>query len=420
MLDSEEAARRLGVKVTTLYAYVSRGLVTSYPSATGRRRVFDGDEVEQVARRSRQGRTGGTRLATVTTGITQLTDRGPVYRGLLATDLATRWRFEEVAAWLWREGGDLPPAGPDAVPSPTRVEPPWTGAELGHPPAVGTSDRMRWAVLMAGALDPLRSDLRPEAVTRAARRVVASMVALVAAPPAGPAPAAPPAGPAPPAPPAGPDLAGSLAERVASALAPRPTADVVGAVNAAMVLLADHELATSTMAVRIAASTRADIYDALLSGLGTIAGPLHGGASQLAASLLTDAERDGPERALDETLRWQGRLPGFGHPVYRNGDARCTVLLELVERMATPAQAALVRSLIDLAADHAIPPPNVDLALAALAWCAGMPADTGRTLFTLARVAGWVAHYLEELGERPLRYRARAVYASPGRPTLGA
>jgi citrate synthase len=211
-----------------------------------------------------------------------------------------------------------------------------------------------------------------------------------------------------------------LAERVASALAPRPTADVVGAVNAAMVLLADHELATSTMAVRIAASTRADIYDALLSGLGTIAGPLHGGASQLAASLLTDAERDGPERALDETLRWQGTLPGFGHPVYRNGDARCTVLLELVERMATPAQAALVRSLIDLAADHAIPPPNVDLALAALAWCAGMPVDTGRTLFTLARVAGWVAHYLEELGERPLRYRARAVYASPGRPTLGA
>ena len=89
-----------------------------------------------------------------------------------------------------------------------------------------------------------------------------------------------------------------------------------------MVLMADHELATSTMAVRMAASTRADIYDAVLAGLGTIAGPLHGGASQLAYSLLVDAERDGVERALDDTLRWQGVLPGFGHTVYKHGDAR--------------------------------------------------------------------------------------------------
>ena len=61
-----------------------------------------------------------------------------------------------------------------------------------------------------------------------------------------------------------------------------------------------------------------------------------------------------------------------------------------------------------------MPPPNVDLALAAMAWSAGMPPDAGRTLFTVARVAGWAAHYLEELDERPLRYRARAVYAASG------
>ena len=58
----------------------------------------------------------------------------------------------------------------------------------------------------------------------------------------------------------------------------------------------------------------------------------------------------------------------------------------------------------------------MDLALAAMAWVTGMPPDSGRTVFTLARVAGWTAHYLEELEERPLRFRARAVYAASARP----
>jgi citrate synthase len=213
----------------------------------------------------------------------------------------------------------------------------------------------------------------------------------------------------------GVDPAGSMAERLAAVLSPRPGPDLVRGVEAAMVLMADHELATSTMAVRIAASTRADVYDAVLAGLGTIAGPLHGGASQLAYSLLVDAEHHGVERAVDDTLRWQGVLPGFGHAVYRHGDARFTVLLGLFEQMAAPQQVALVRSLVELAASHSIPLPNVDLALAAIAWSRGLTPDTGRTLFTVARVAGWVAHYLEELGERPLRYRARAVYAAARR-----
>ena len=206
-----------------------------------------------------------------------------------------------------------------------------------------------------------------------------------------------------------------MAERLASALTPEPTAELIKAVNAAMVLMADHELAASTMAVRIAASTRADIYDAVLAALGTIAGPLHGGASQLAYSLLVDADREGVERALDDTLRWQRVLPGFGHSVYKHGDPRFTVLLRLFEQLAAPEQVELVGSLVELADAHSIPLPNVDLAMAAIAWSTGMAPDAGRTLFTVARVAGWVAHYLEELGERPLRFRARAVYAAPGR-----
>jgi citrate synthase len=206
-----------------------------------------------------------------------------------------------------------------------------------------------------------------------------------------------------------------MADRLARRIDAAPSEALVRWVNAAMVLLADHELATSTVAVRVAASTRADVCDAVLAGLGTLSGPLHGGASQLAYSLLVDAERLGVERALDDTLRWQGVVPGFGHSVYKNGDARFGVLHGLFEQTAPPERVELVRSLISVAAEHSIPLPNVDLALASAAWAAGMPRDTGSTLFAVSRLAGWVAHYLEELEERPLRYRARAVYASPNR-----
>jgi citrate synthase len=172
--------------------------------------------------------------------------------------------------------------------------------------------------------------------------------------------------------------------------------------------------------VRVAASTRADIYDVLLAALGTIAGPLHGGASQQAYSMLLEARHHGVERAVNDALRAHGVLPGFGHAVYKRGDARYAVLSGLFEELAPSEDVDLLRSLVELAADHAIPLPNVDLVLAATALATGMPPDAGKTIFTVARVAGWTAHYLEELEERPLRYRARAVYASPGRTGTGA
>jgi citrate synthase len=183
------------------------------------------------------------------------------------------------------------------------------------------------------------------------------------------------------------------------------------AVNAALVLLADHELATSTMAVRVAASVRSDPYDAFLAGLATLAGPLHGGASQQAYELLAMAERDGVPRALNDVLRERGRLPGFGHAVYKNGDARFDALLALAEPLLSKERRAIVHEVIALAAAHDVPLANCDLALATLSWGTGMPPDTGRTIFAVARVAGWAAHYMEELTERPLRFRARAVYA---------
>ena len=147
-----------------------------------------------------------------------------------------------------------------------------------------------------------------------------------------------------------------------------------------------------------------------------MAGPLHGGASQRAYELLAAAERDGAARALNEVLRWQTLLPGFGHTIYTERDPRFDALWELAEPLLSEERRRLFLEVIDMAAANDVPPPNCDLALAALSWGTGMASDAGRTIFTIARVAGWTAHYLEELAERPLRFRARAVYSVSTEP----
>jgi citrate synthase len=385
MLPSEEAARRLGVKVSTLYAYVSRGLLASHPEVGGRRSLFDLADIERLAVRQRGGRQVESRLATITTGITQLhQDDGPFYRGRRATELAAEMSFEDVASLLWEAKAEVGEDDGDGDH--------WEAPDLGACPLAQASDRMRWALVMCAAGDPLRADARPGSVARAARRVIAALTATVAVVPAA--------------------ISGSIAQRLARRLGGEAQGDplLVSAVDAALILLADHELSTSTVAVRITASTRADIYDALLAGLATMAGPLHGGASQQAYELLVTVERDGAARALNDILRWQHHLPGFGHVIYKERDPRFHALWELAAPLLSEERRKLFLQVMELAEAQNLPAPNCDLALAALSWGTDMPPDAGRTIFTIARLAGWTAHYMEELLERPLRFRARAVY----------
>src|SRR5258708_3865426 len=151
MLTTEEAARRLGVKVPTLYAYVSRGLLESHPDPVRRGSLFDLVDIEGLAARSRGGRQTATRVATITTRGTPLDQvLGPIYGGRRATELAGGSSFEDVAELLWQsdEVGD------------------WSTPDLGPCPLTHTLDRMRWALVLCGATDSLRSDLRPLAVAR--------------------------------------------------------------------------------------------------------------------------------------------------------------------------------------------------------------------------------------------------------------
>jgi citrate synthase len=379
MIDSQEAARRLGVKTSSLYAYVSRGLLTSHPSPSGRRSLFDLKEVEQLAERSRGSKRVETRLTTIATSVTRLGEDGPLYRGVPATSLAADTSFEKVAELLWQ-------TGPGS----------WEPVSIDVPRGLRSRDLIRSVVSLTAARDPVRSDLRTEAVVRAARRLIATIVtALPGRRALGNEPR-------------------SIADLMADRLGARERSpQIVSAINVALVLFADHELATSTLAVRFAASTRADIYDGVLAGLGVLGGPLHGAASELAHGLIVDVVRYGADRAVDDALRLYRHLPGFGHPVYRSGDPRFELLYTTISSFADEQERCALDSLIEVAAAHNLPMPNADLALAALVYVLGAPKESGPTIFTVARIAGWIAHYLEELREPALRFRSRAVYVTP-------
>jgi citrate synthase len=381
-MDSEEAARRLGVKQTTLYTYVSRGLIQSYPGARPGRSLFDAEDVEVLSRRARGGKQLESKLATIVTEITQLRPDGPVYRGQSAVDLATTSSFEQVAGLLWGIfGGD------------------WRPLPLTPPTGFRDMDILRWIVVMAAAADPHRNDAHPELVTTRLRTLISTMSSLATTE----------------RPPKSVErshdnsIAAQLADRLITA---RPRRSVIAALNAALVLLADHELAISTLSVRIAASTRATIYDAVLSGLGTLSGSLHIGTEVLACRLLYRAQSEGPIIPIDEALTTRTVIPGFSpSPVYLHRDPRAQALLEHVERIARPRHLQTIHAVLHAARQRQQPPPTVAFALAALVYATGMPPPATGTIFAVARVAGWGAHYLEELREPPVRYRARAHYA---------
>jgi citrate synthase len=178
--------------------------------------------------------------------------------------------------------------------------------------------------------------------------------------------------------------------------------------------VADHELAASTLAARVAASMRADPYAVVTTGLGAMGGALHGGAALGAEIMLgsADSPADAP-RVVGEVLRRGEKLPGFGHFVYRDGDPRANLLLRLLQDYAPDSERLAVASAVTAEARRrALPEPNVEFALAVLASVTGMIRGAGEIVFATGRTAGWLAHALEEY-ERNVPIRPRGVYTGP-------
>ena len=432
-LTAAQAAQRLGVKPATLYAYVSRGVLRRDRAADGRGSLFDSEEVERLARRGRPRRPVGAADITVESAITEITGDRLRYRGLDVIRLATSRTFEDVAELLWT--GEFPaqppgqtaaPAPPQApaspqVPASPQAPTPWRatpaalaagrGAQAALPAGTLPLERFQVIVPAMAATDPLRLQLDPAAVLAAGRSIIAGLVDCL--PPPAPVSLAPAT-----AAPESSDPDQPIADRLWSRLCNhRPSPALRRALSAALVLLADHELAASTLAVRAAASVRADPYAVVETGMGAMSGALHGGASLGAETLLAAAASpDDVPRAVGELLRRGEKVPGFGHFIYKVGDPRAVLLLDLVRRAAPKSgQLAVAEAVLAEVRRKSLPEPNIDLAIATLARVAGMIRGSGEAIFAVARTAGWIAHALEAYaGPGPLR--PRAVYT--GRPPV--
>lgn len=376
-MSSEEAARRLGVTVKTLYVYVSRGRIESHRKKGTRPSFFSEADVERLAGRSRR-RAVQIDTFNLDESVTSLRPDGIRYRGERIERLIDR-PFEEVAELLWQaDAGE------------------WDARVLPVPKGLSAIDQVRCGVVFAGAADPLRSDQRPEAIVAAARRLLTGLARTLAR--GGVKSMSAPA---------------SIAHFVAAALlGGRPSDELVATVDKLMVLLADHSIATSTLAVRVAASNRVDLYSAISCGLGAHMGPLFGASSEPAVRLLRYASEVGVDRAIDEELRWRGSLSGFGVPIYPERDPRFEMVFPSLERLISDKDRDLMDQLLASIDRQQLPGPNADLAVALLVHSTGADAAFAPAVFAIARMAGWVAHYLEELKEPFGRYYMGPTYPS--------
>lgn len=395
-LRASEAARRLGIKQATLYAYVSRGQLQSHRPSDARVSMFHPDEVDRL--RARPGRTPRPELS-MPSAVTLIRPDGLYYRGLDAISLAATHSYEHVAGLLWHD-----PAGGHAWQVPHAA-----GAAAAALPALAPGalpiEKLQTAVAVMATADPLRYDTTAAAVLRVAPGLITAMAACLS-----------------PSARAAHGRAGGQPQPLAAILSGRlstrpPSATLTGAVNAAMILLADHELAASTVAVRLAAAARSPIYGCICAGLGVLQGPWHGGTSLRAEDLLAQIRH--PQQAdavIHAHLSRGDPLWGFGHPLYSDADPRGAALLRLIMRSAPARRRTTIKRILAFAAEHSLPPPNIDFALAALAYCWSLSRGAGQAIFAVARTAGWIAHAIEEY-ERRASYRIRATYTGP-QPTV--
>ncbi len=372
MMSAIEACEALSIDRATLYSYVSRGLIRSEAANSSRReRQYSAEDVAKLKARkhSRRDPEAAARetlrwgMPVMESALTLITPDGHYYRGTSALELVQHSTFESVACLLW--GEILEPQRTPSAQSKT------VGLE------VSPIARMIAALVSMSDHDPLGL-------------VRACAAALIG------------------------DLGeGSIAEAVARAWG---IPDHAHLIESALILCADHELNASAFAVRVAASTDADLRYALIAGLAALSGTKHGGAAQETLRLFEMV--GSPERAGDvvtDMLNAGERIPGFGHRLYPDGDPRARLLMRLI-REAYPNAPVVVLADAIIASVHAITGlyPNVDYALALLERAANLPTGSAVGLFAMGRSAGWIAHALEQYAAKTLiRPRARYTGIAP-------
>jgi citrate synthase len=393
-LSSHDASKRLGVSRTTLYAYVSRGLLRSAPTpGNAHQRRYAAEDVERLRNRSEHRRDPvksaqralhwGVPL--LESSITLIDADHLYYRGHDVCELARARTVEEVAALIWT--GDF-----DASPfASTPLHVVAGGKTIEELPFVNRAQSM---LPLVAARDPLAYDLRPRAVAQTGWRIL-NLLTSVAVESA--------------------ELEETVEQTLCKHWVPK-TPHAIELFRAALILCADHELNVSSFTARCVASAGSSPYAAVVAGLTAIEGAKHGGMSEKVDSMLDHLRRGRDIRkALADRLRHAEPIHGFGHRLYANGDPRAALLLEMLhKRFAKSPEVVFARKVAEAGEELTGDKPTIDFALVILARTLRLDRGAPLTLFALGRSIGWIGHAIEQYAkDEMIRPRARYVGEPP-------
>jgi citrate synthase len=393
-LNAADAAAFLGVSRSSLYAYVSRGRIhaESDPQNPRVSRYLSADV--QRLRDKKQARlqpdvaarkTLDWGMPVLESRLTLIDGRRFYYRGHDALALAEHATFEDVVRLLWTPDREL--GVPDG-----RISTQCRKA-LTQLRSLPVMERLQAILPIAAAEDPAAFDVDTESVAATGWRIL-NLLTAAATLDAG-------------------DASPSIAARLASGWKLRTDA-ARRLLDLALILSADHELNVSAFAVRVVASTRSSPYAAVAAGLGALYGRRHGGQTERVEKLLDQSRSpDGVRPTMADLVRRGQRVPGFGHPLYPDGDPRATALFSAVERLCPDSTAtAFLRATRTAGRALLAECPSLDCGLVILRRALKLPRGSALVLFALGRTAGWIAHAMEQYSLDQL-IRPRAAYTGP-------
>jgi 2-methylcitrate synthase len=197
----------------------------------------------------------------------------------------------------------------------------------------------------------------------------------------------------------------------------KPVAEQTRAVDVSLILYAEHEFNASTFAARVTTSTESDFYSAIVSGIGTLRGPLHGGANEAAMELISQFK--GPtdaEKGVTKMLEEKAKIMGFGHRVYKISDPRSDIIKPLAKKLSQTAPDGNLYTIGEkiekLLWDQKHLFPNLDFYSGLLYHFCGIPTPMFTPLFVMSRLSGWSAHIIEQRAHNRL-IRPEATYIGP-------
>jgi citrate synthase len=334
-----------------------------------------------------------------------------LYRGYRIEDLAARASFEEVVHLLW-EGrlpsrseldtlsGELGRAAP--------LPPSSFGWFHGLPTKVHPMDFLHAVVAGLSLHDPDANVIEDKANRRKAIRLTGRLGSIITAyhrVRIGQWPVQP-------------DPSRSLAWNFLNGLLEgEPDPGLVRDLDCCLVLHADHELNASAFSARVTSSTLSGLYSSVMAAIGTLKGPLHGGANEQVIQMLLEIGQPSKVAAyLDEALAGKRKVMGFGHRVYKEGDPRAKVLKAMSQRLTQQAGCSHLYEMSAMLEERMASEkgliPNVDFYSATVYYAMKIPPDLFTPLFAASRVAGWCAHVMEQYANNRI-YRPRALYAGP-------